>query len=316
MNTGGGSSNTLSTNILSNFTTNATYTDTAVTDGSYYSYFVTAANAEGTSANSAPAYATPLPSPPASAPAGFAVVTTVTPTNQTSVLSWTAVPGAVGYIVFRATSAGGPFAFPGQYLMSITETTYADAAAALGTYYYTVVAMNAAGVSSNSAVGSSAAAPSAATATTLALTGGNGSSVYGSPLTFQATVTPPPPNGQTVNFYAGATGIGMATTSAGVATLTVDNLPYGTSPQLITAKYLGNATNLASTSAAVPQTVTQGTLTYVANAVSRAYGAGNPTFSGTVTGFVNGETMGNATTGTLVFTPASDGDESFRQLRR
>ena len=48
------------------------------------------------------------------------------------------------------------------------------------------------------------------------------------------------------------------------------------------------------------------TLTYVANAASRLYGDANPVFSGTVTGFVNGDTLASATTGTLAFTsPAS-----------
>src|SRR6185295_1678633 len=44
------------------------------------------------------------------------------------------------------------------------------------------------------------------------------------------------------------------------------------------------------------------TLTYVANAANRAYGADNPLFAGTVTGFVNGDTLSTATTGALTFT--------------
>jgi filamentous hemagglutinin family protein len=47
--------------------------------------------------------------------------------------------------------------------------------------------------------------------------------------------------------------------------------------------------------------VTPATLTYTANAASRLYGAANPAFSGTITGFVNGETQATATTGTLSF---------------
>ena len=54
----------------------------------------------------------------------------------------------------------------------------------------------------------------------------------------------------------------------------------------------GNATAL---------TVDPATLTYTANGASRTYGAANPAFSGTVTGFVNNENQGSATTGTLVF---------------
>ncbi len=49
-------------------------------------------------------------------------------------------------------------------------------------------------------------------------------------------------------------------------------------------------------------TITPATLTYTANPASRLYGAANPAFSGTVTGFVNGEDQSSATTGTLAFT--------------
>jgi hypothetical protein len=49
-------------------------------------------------------------------------------------------------------------------------------------------------------------------------------------------------------------------------------------------------------------TITPATLTFTANPASRAFGIANPVFRGTVTGFVNGDTMASATTGTLVFT--------------
>jgi hypothetical protein len=44
------------------------------------------------------------------------------------------------------------------------------------------------------------------------------------------------------------------------------------------------------------------TLTYTANPVSRKYGAANPAFTGTVSGFVGSDTLANATAGTLTFT--------------
>ena len=43
-------------------------------------------------------------------------------------------------------------------------------------------------------------------------------------------------------------------------------------------------------------------LTYSANSATRVYGAVNPAFSGSVTGFVGGDTQANATTGNLSFT--------------
>ena len=63
-------------------------------------------------------------------------------TNVT--LSWSAVPGAVGYLVSPGHQPGGPFTL----LQSITETTYTDIGLnASGIYYYRVTAVNAAGVS-------------------------------------------------------------------------------------------------------------------------------------------------------------------------
>ncbi len=59
---------------------------------------------------------------------------------------------------------------------------------------------------------------------------------------------------------------------------------------------LGNTT--AITSAAIGPAV----LTYTANTASRVYGSSNPTFTGSVSGFVTGDTLANATTGSSVFT--------------
>jgi len=151
-NTGGGTSNIIGTIILNNTNTTTAFTDTTPTDGSYYSYFVTAANAAGTSPNSTAVNATPLPAPPASAPTGLTISTVETPTNQQPTLSWDAVPGAVGYIIYRSTNPTGPFTFSGGYVMSLTETRYTDTAPLGATYYYVVVAMNAGGVSANSAI--------------------------------------------------------------------------------------------------------------------------------------------------------------------
>src|SRR5260221_430201 len=55
--------------------------------------------------------------------------------------------------------------------------------------------------------------------------------------------------------------------------------------------------NLPTTASGAGQ-ITADTLTYVADAKSRCYGVANPTFTGTVTGFVNAETQSGATTGT------------------
>ncbi len=59
------------------------------------------------------------------------------------------------------------------------------------------------------------------------------------------------------------------------------------------AQAVGNATAL---------TINPAALTFTANSASRTYGTANPSLSGTVTGFVNGETQASATTGTALFT--------------
>ena len=151
VNTGGGSTNTLGTIILNNAVTGTSYTDTSPTDGSTYGYFVTATSAGGTSGNSLPVVAVPLPAPPAAAP-GTLTASFEDSTNIT--LDWSPVAGAVGYIITRSTSPTGPFA----YLMSVTETTYLDTGLnPANTYYYQVSAVNGAGFSANAVVSATAA---------------------------------------------------------------------------------------------------------------------------------------------------------------
>ena len=145
-NNGGGASNVLGTIVLANNVTGTSYTDASPTDGSTYSYSVTATSAGGTSTNSNSAGTVPLPSLPAAAP-GSLTGSFVQTTNI--VLNWSPVSGAVGYIIRRATSPGGPFTF----LMSVTETTYTDVGLnVVNAYYYQVAAVNAAGVSANATV--------------------------------------------------------------------------------------------------------------------------------------------------------------------
>lgn len=63
-------------------------------------------------------------------------------------LSWSAVSGATGYNVKRATTAGGPYTTIGN---NITTTGYTDSEAVNGiTYYYVVTALDASSESANS----------------------------------------------------------------------------------------------------------------------------------------------------------------------
>jgi filamentous hemagglutinin family protein len=82
-----------------------------------------------------------------------------------------------------------------------------------------------------------------------------------------------------------------ATAASGVGSYAVNGLGLSAS-NYVFVQAAGNATAL---------TINPATLTYVANSANRLYGAPNPTLSGMVTGFVNGDTLKSATTGTLAF---------------
>jgi MBG domain (YGX type) len=59
----------------------------------------------------------------------------------------------------------------------------------------------------------------------------------------------------------------------------------------VTAAFAGS-TDYTSASAATFFTITQATLTVMANSVSKVYGTANPTLSAIISGFVNGDTAG------------------------
>jgi hypothetical protein len=122
-------------------TTNTTYTDTNVLDGTKYYYVVSALGAGGEGANSSEVSATPLFSPPP---------TSLTVTNfdfGPVFLTWSMSAGATSYNVKRSTSTNGPFTTIG----SPAGTSYSDSNILYGTtYYYVVSALNAGGEGSNS----------------------------------------------------------------------------------------------------------------------------------------------------------------------
>ena len=101
--------------------------------------------------------------------------------------------------------------------------------------------------------------------------------IYGaSPVTLNATAS----SGLTVSY-----------TVSGPATLTGSTLTFtGAGTVVVTASQAGNSSYGAATP--VPQTiiVNPAPLSVTVNSATRAYGAANPTFSGTPTGFVNGDT--------------------------
>jgi N-acetylneuraminic acid mutarotase len=139
----------------------------------------------------------------------------------------------------------------------------------------------------------------ALTATTTAILSESSTSTYGGPITLTATVTPAPPNGETVYFKSGATTIGTQTLSGGSAQLTTTGAPAGTDSA--TAVYPGDLNFSGSTSNTVSQTVSKAT--------SSTTLTSSPNPSGfeelvTLTATVSGQ-LGGVATGTMTFSNGS-----------
>jgi pimeloyl-ACP methyl ester carboxylesterase len=197
------------------------------------------------------------------------------PSNQTTVVG--------SNVVFSTVASGtGPYnyawskngaAISGQINSSLTlnNVTTDDVAT------YSVIVGGAIGTVTNSA--------------TLTVTKASGSITLGSlSQTYSGSAEPATatttPAGLTVNF-----------TYNGLATIPTSTGSYTVVGTINDANYQGSATDTLVINAA--------TLTYTANAVSMTYGSAVPGLSGSVSGFVGTDNQGNATTGTLTFTPAA-----------
>jgi len=103
-------------------------------------------------------------------------------------------------------------------------------------------------------------------------------------------------NGETLDTATSGTATFSSTANASthVGTAAIDGSG-------LTANH-GNYVFVQAAANSTALTIDPATLTYTATAATRTYGDANPTFTGTVTGFVNGETLDTATTGTASFT--------------
>jgi len=198
---------------------------------------VTVTNSSGTSATSEVdqfTYAAAAPTvtsiSPNSGPAAGATPVTITGNNFT---------GATA-VRFGGTAATS---FTVNSATSITATSPADS----GTVDVTVT--NSSGTSATSAVGQFTYGM---VATTTVLSSSKNPSSFGQAVTFTAKVTGFSPTG-TVTFSDGGMQIGAGTLAAGTATFTTTSFAVGS--HSITAKYGGDPNNVASTSAALAQTV-------------------------------------------------------------
>lgn len=149
----------LRTVVLQDALADTHYTDTTPTDGDLYSYTVQAVNAAGISAPSTGVDAAPNPAPPATAPQSLTGKWEQTRDGNVVVLNWDPVPGAVGYVIYRAKGDGAQFVFPDDFKSTIVETTYTDKSNKKfkndnqrsldpdADYSYQVTAVNTAGIS-------------------------------------------------------------------------------------------------------------------------------------------------------------------------
>ena len=128
-----------------------------------------------------------------------------------------------------------------------------------------------------------------------------GSSVYGSSPANPGLSATGLQNGQSVSALTGLSNAFGITSASGV----------GSSPYTLNvAGTLANPNYSVSGTNTGTWVVTPATLTYVANAANSTFGVAIPSLTGTATGFVNGQTLASATTGTLGFsttaTPSSN----------
>jgi fibronectin type 3 domain-containing protein len=121
----------------------ASFTNTGLTNGTTYTYTVSAANSLGATADSLPASATPAPiALPAPA------LLQATETGGVVKLIWAPTSSATSYQIKRATSLAGPF----ELIATSGTATYSDSNVIPGTtYHYTVSATNSSGTSAPSA---------------------------------------------------------------------------------------------------------------------------------------------------------------------
>jgi hypothetical protein len=128
---------------------------------------------------------------------------------------------------------------------------------------------------------------------------------YGNDASFSAAAsgTPAPTVQWQVNTGAGFTNLSGQTSP----TLNLTKPAVTASGNLYRAVFTNTCGGTqTATSNSATLTVTPATLTYTADPKSREYGAADPAFTGTVTGFVPTETQATATAGTLVFTTTAN----------
>ena len=228
------------------------------------------------------------------APSTSVVVTeTVNAANTTTILGAAPNPSTFGSgVTFTATVTSAAGTPTGMVTFLDGTTVIGSGALAGGRASLTTSTLEAGGHSVTAAYGGSIAfgtstsgpltetISAASTSTTLSST--PNPSTYGTPVTFTATVasTAGTPGG-TVSVRDGTVVIGTGTLANGQAIVSVGTLPAGM--HSISASYVATPNYIASTSAAVSQTVTTATTSTALTATPNPSSTGSPvTFTATV----------------------------------
>ncbi len=144
-------------------------------------------------------------------------------------------------------------------------------------------------------------APLTPSATTLTV--GTPSSTYGGSISGTVSVAPQSGTGTptgTVSFYSGGTLVGSCPLSSGSCSYSLTGVPAGV--QTLTAHYSGDSTYAASISSGSAINVARAILQVSANSYMITVGSALPSYSATITGFINGDTQSSATTGSPALT--------------
>src|SRR5271166_347244 len=137
----------------------------------------------------------------------------------------------------------------------------------------------------------------ALTTTTTTLSSSLNPSTYGQSVSFTATVSPQPPDGELVTFLRGTTQLGTGALSGGTATVTTSALTT-TGPKNVKAVYAGDSTFASTTSPLVYQVVNEATTTTTLTSSQNPANAGQPV---TFTAQVSPQFSGPTVTGNVLF---------------
>jgi hypothetical protein len=153
---------------------------------------------------------------------------------------------------FGGTASGSTYLTNGFDALAVGWRAQASTSA-------TAIDLNQIAINTTRTIYATNAIPPAATTNTLQSSANP--STYGSAVTFTATISPAPTNGESITFLDGANTLGVGTLSSGLAALTIAASPLTVGTHAITAVYAGDGAYAASTSAALSQTVNARTLT-------------------------------------------------------